>query len=84
MCRTVFGLSLLRRPILPPERNAEQLERIAEPARRHRVVSRILPRNCGPHPLMMGMAKAMTLPDASPPVHLESQYSGTPWTIRPS
>jgi hypothetical protein len=68
--------SLLRQPILPPELAAEQLEHIAALARRRRIVPQILPWNCGAHPLMMGMAKVMTFPDAPPMVYLESQYSG--------
>ncbi|GAA2254102.1 helix-turn-helix transcriptional regulator [Streptomyces atrovirens] len=68
--------SLLRQPILPPEQHAEQMERVTELARRHRIVSQILPWNCGPHPLMMGMAKVMAFTDAPPLVYLESQYSG--------
>ncbi|MGW0777622.1 helix-turn-helix domain-containing protein [Streptomyces sp. NPDC002835] len=67
---------LLRQPILPPELAAEQLEHIAALARRRRIVPQILPWNCGAHPLMMGMAKVMTFPDAPPMVYLESQYSG--------
>ncbi|MEV4332818.1 helix-turn-helix transcriptional regulator [Streptomyces sp. NPDC049597] len=68
--------SLLRQPILPPEKTAEQWERIAALARRRRIVPQILPANCGPHPLMMGMAKVMAFVDAPPLVYLESQYSG--------
>ncbi|WP_345040528.1 helix-turn-helix transcriptional regulator [Streptomyces sannanensis] len=68
--------SLLRQPILPPEEMAQQLDRIAALARRHRIVPQILPWNCGPHPLMMGMAKIMAFPDAPPLVYLESQHTG--------
>jgi transcriptional regulator with XRE-family HTH domain len=68
--------SLLRQPILPPELAAEQLEHIAALARRRRIAPQILPWKCGAHPLMMGMAKVMTFPDAPPMVYLESQYSG--------
>ncbi|MGW1880993.1 helix-turn-helix domain-containing protein [Streptomyces sp. NPDC001970] len=67
---------LLRQPILPPEQTAEQLYRIAALGRRRRIVPQILPWNCGPHPLMMGMVKVMTFPDAPPLVYLESQHSG--------
>lgn len=67
---------LLRQPVLPPEQSAEQLEHIAALARRRRIVPQILPWNCGPHPLMMGMAKIMSFPDAPPLVYLESQHSG--------
>ncbi|MFD8549498.1 helix-turn-helix domain-containing protein [Streptomyces sp. NPDC059649] len=66
-----------RCPILPPVEMADQLDRIAELARRRRVVPQVLPWNCGPHPLMVvGLAKIMTFPDAPPLVYLESQYSG--------
>ncbi|WP_351229434.1 helix-turn-helix transcriptional regulator [Streptomyces sp. NPDC002133] len=67
---------LLRQPILPPEQTAEQLYRIAALGRRRRIVPQILPWNCGPHPLMMGMVKVMTFPDAPPLVYQESQHSG--------
>ncbi|MEV5931595.1 helix-turn-helix transcriptional regulator [Streptomyces sp. NPDC093250] len=68
--------SLLRQPILPPEQHAEQLERVTELARRHRIVSQILPWNCGPHPLMLGSAMVMTFSDAPPLIYTEAQYSG--------
>jgi transcriptional regulator with XRE-family HTH domain len=68
--------SLLRQPILPPERNAEQWGRIADLARRRRIVPQILPWNCGAHPLMLGSAMVMTFPDAPPLVYTEAQYSG--------
>ncbi|MGW0293940.1 helix-turn-helix domain-containing protein [Streptomyces tuirus] len=68
--------SLLRQPILPPERSAEQWERIADLARRRRIVPQILPWNCGAHPLMMGSVMVMVFPDAPPLVYTEAQYSG--------
>ncbi|MFE0445347.1 helix-turn-helix domain-containing protein [Streptomyces fungicidicus] len=68
--------SLLRQPILPPEQHAEQLERVTELARRHRIVSQILPWNCGPHPFMLGTAMVMTFSDAPPLIYTEAQYSG--------
>lgn len=68
--------SLLRQPMLPPARAAEQLERIVALATRRRIVPQILPWNCGPHPLMLGTAKIMTFPDAPPLVYTEAQYSG--------
>ncbi|KUO21573.1 helix-turn-helix domain-containing protein [Streptomyces dysideae] len=67
---------LLRNPIIPPEEMAVQLESIAALARRRRITLQILPWNCGPHPLMLGMAKIMTFPDAPPLVYTESSYSG--------
>ncbi|MGW6295609.1 helix-turn-helix domain-containing protein [Streptomyces sp. NPDC055058] len=72
----ILSEALLRQPILPPEQNADQWEHISGLARRHRILPQILPWNCGAHPLMMGMAKVMTFPDAPPLVYLESQYSG--------
>lgn len=68
--------SLLRQPILPPHQSAEQWERIAELARRRRIVPQILPWNCGAYPLMLGSAMVMTFPDAPPLVYTEAQYSG--------
>ncbi|MFH8452446.1 helix-turn-helix transcriptional regulator [Streptomyces fungicidicus] len=68
--------SLLRQPILPPEQHAEQLEHVTELARRHRIVSQVLPWNCGPHPLMLGTAMVMTFSDAPPLIYTEAQYSG--------
>ncbi|MCX4644821.1 MULTISPECIES: helix-turn-helix transcriptional regulator [unclassified Streptomyces] len=68
--------SLLRLPILPPEEMAEQLDRIAALAHRHRITPQILPWNCGAHPLMLGAAKIMTFVDAPPLVYTESPYSG--------
>jgi transcriptional regulator with XRE-family HTH domain len=66
-----------RCPVVSAAEMAEQLDRIAELARKRRIVPQVLPWNCGPHPLMMvGLAKIMTFPDAPPLVYLESQYSG--------
>ncbi|MGW1792065.1 helix-turn-helix domain-containing protein [Streptomyces tubercidicus] len=65
-----------RCPILPPEEMSDQLVQIAELARRRRIVPQVLPWNCGPHPLMVGLTKIMTFPDAPPLVYLESQHSG--------
>ncbi|GAU68829.1 putative transcriptional regulator [Streptomyces sp. NBRC 110611] len=66
-----------RCPILPPAEMADQLDHIAELARRRRIVPQIIPWNCGPYPLMMvGLTKIMTFSDAPPLVYLESQHSG--------
>ncbi|MFI9261254.1 helix-turn-helix domain-containing protein [Streptomyces sioyaensis] len=66
-----------RCPIIPAAEMSDQLDRIAELARRRRIVPQVLPWNSGPHPLMMvGLAKIMTFPDAPPLAYLESQYSG--------
>lgn len=68
--------SILRHPILPPEEMAEQLDRIAALARRHRIAPQILPWNSGPHPFMLGTAMIMTFPDAPPLAYTESLHSG--------
>jgi transcriptional regulator with XRE-family HTH domain len=68
--------SLLRLPILPPEGMAEQLDRIAALAHRHRITPQILPWNCGAHPLMLGAITVLAFPDAPPLVYTESPYSG--------
>ncbi|MET7922710.1 helix-turn-helix transcriptional regulator [Streptomyces sp. NPDC005349] len=68
--------SLLRLPILPPEEMAEQLDRIAALAHRHRITPQILPWNCGAHPLMLGAITVLAFPDAPPLVYTESPYSG--------
>ncbi|MGW6140080.1 helix-turn-helix domain-containing protein [Streptomyces sp. NPDC055140] len=67
---------LLRLPILPPEEMAEQLDRIAALAHRHRITPQILPWNCGAHPFMLGTAKVMTFADAPPLVYTESLHTG--------
>jgi transcriptional regulator with XRE-family HTH domain len=72
----VLPESLLRRPILPPEQAAEQVERIAALAKRRRIIPQVLPWNCGPHPFMLGSAMIMAFPDAPPLVYTEAQYSG--------
>ncbi|WP_328430523.1 helix-turn-helix domain-containing protein [Streptomyces sp. NBC_00443] len=68
--------SLLRLPILPPADMAEQLDQIAELARRRRITPQVLPWNCGAHPLMLGAVTVMTFPDAPPLVYTEAAYSG--------
>lgn len=67
---------LLRHPILPSKEMTEQLGHIAALALRRRIVLQVLPWNSGPYPLMLGMAKIMTFPDAPPLVYTESSYSG--------
>jgi transcriptional regulator with XRE-family HTH domain len=68
--------SLLRLPILPAEQMTQQLDRIAELARRRRIVPQVLPWNTGAHPFMLGTAKIMTFTDAPPLVYTESLHSG--------
>ncbi|MFB7194457.1 helix-turn-helix domain-containing protein [Streptomyces sp. NPDC056240] len=72
----VLHESLLRLPILPPEEMAEQVDRIAALANRHRITPQILPWNCGAHPLMLGAITVLAFPDAPPLVYTESPYSG--------
>ncbi|MFP3991740.1 helix-turn-helix transcriptional regulator [Streptomyces sp. E11-3] len=68
--------SILRHPVLAPEEMAEQLDRIAALARRHRILPQAVPWNGGAYPLMQGGAMIMTFPDAPPLVYTESAYSG--------
>ncbi|MEV0495737.1 helix-turn-helix domain-containing protein [Streptomyces atratus] len=72
----VLSESLLRQPILPPEQEVEQLERIATLTRRRRIVPQVLPWNCGPHPFMLGTVMIMTFSDAPPLVYTEALHSG--------
>lgn len=72
----ILDESLLRRSILPPQLMAEQLDRIAELAKRRRIFPQILPWNAGAHPFMLGTAMIMTFPDAPPLVYTESLHSG--------
>lgn len=66
-----------RCPVLPPAEMADQLDRIAELARRRRIVPQVLPWSYGAHPLMVvGLLQLTTFPDAPPLAYLESQYSG--------
>lgn len=67
---------LIRKPLLPAEHMAEQLEHIAEVIRSTRSVLQILPETTAAHPLMMGMAKIMTFPDAPQLVWTEAEFSG--------
>ncbi|GAA3788408.1 Scr1 family TA system antitoxin-like transcriptional regulator [Streptomyces phyllanthi] len=69
--------SLLRLPIIPPAQMAEQLDRVAELARRPRITPQVLPWNCGAHPLMLGTVTVMAFPDAPPLVYTESPYSAS-------
>jgi hypothetical protein len=68
--------SLLRLPILPAEQMTQQLDRIAELARRRRIVPQVLPWSAGAHPLMQSSAMIMTFADAPPMVYAEVPYSG--------
>ncbi|WP_406508153.1 Scr1 family TA system antitoxin-like transcriptional regulator [Streptomyces sp. NBC_00212] len=68
--------SLLRQPILPSLAMAEQLDRIAALAHRHRITPQILPWNSRAYPLMAGTVTVLDFPDAPPLVYTESPYSG--------
>ncbi|MEV0118048.1 helix-turn-helix transcriptional regulator [Streptomyces sp. NPDC050844] len=68
--------SLIRRPLLPPGPMADQLEHILAVIRSAQGVLQILPETTAAHPLMMGMAKVMTFPDAPPVAYTEGLHSG--------
>lgn len=68
--------SLIRKPLLPPVEMAEQLEHIAHVIRSTQSVWQILPETAAAHPLMMGMIKVMTFPDAPPLIYTEGLHSG--------
>lgn len=72
----VLHESLIRKPLLPPEEMAVQLEHIGQVISRNQGVLQILPETAVAHPLMMGMIKVMTFPDAPPVVYTEGLHSG--------
>ncbi|MGW0822026.1 helix-turn-helix domain-containing protein [Streptomyces sp. NPDC002845] len=72
----VLHESLIRKPLLPPEEMAEQLEHIAHVIRSTQSVVQLLPEAANAHPFMMGMTKVMTFPDAPPVVYTEGLHSG--------
>ncbi|WNM35914.1 helix-turn-helix transcriptional regulator [Streptomyces sp. Li-HN-5-11] len=67
---------LIRKPLLPPEQMAEQLEHMVQVVRSTQGVLQVLPETATAHPLMMGMIKVMTFPDAPPVVYTEGVHSG--------
>ncbi|MGG7573057.1 helix-turn-helix domain-containing protein [Streptomyces sirii] len=67
---------LIRRPLLPAQQMAEQLEHMLDVVRSTRSVLQVLPETTVAHPLMMGMAKIMTFSDAPPLVWTEAEFSG--------
>ncbi|MET7680159.1 helix-turn-helix transcriptional regulator [Streptomyces sp. NPDC005423] len=67
---------LIRKPLLPPEEMAAQLKHIAHVIRSTQGVLQILPETVAAYPLMMGMIKVMTFPDAPPVVYTEGLHSG--------
>ncbi|UIX33256.1 helix-turn-helix domain-containing protein [Streptomyces sp. GQFP] len=72
----ILHQSLISKPLLPPEAMAEQLEHIAQVIRSTQGVLQLLPETTTAHPLMMGMIKAMTFPDAPPLIYTEGLHSG--------
>ncbi|MFJ9249218.1 Scr1 family TA system antitoxin-like transcriptional regulator [Streptomyces sp. NPDC101776] len=72
----VLHESLIRKPLLPPEEMAVQLEHIGQVISRNQGVLQILPETAVAHPLMMGMIKVMTFPDAPPVIYTEGLHSG--------
>lgn len=68
--------SLIRKPLLPHEEMAGQLEHIVDVIRSTRSVLQVLPETSAAHPLMMGMIRVMTFPDAPPVVYTEGLHSG--------
>ncbi|MFJ3416697.1 helix-turn-helix domain-containing protein [Streptomyces sp. NPDC086082] len=67
---------LIRKPILPSEEMAAQLEHVSDVVRSNQGVLQILPETAVAHPLMMGMIRVMTFPDAPPVVYTEGLHSG--------
>ncbi|MGW3462752.1 helix-turn-helix domain-containing protein [Streptomyces olivaceoviridis] len=68
--------AVIRNPLLPPEKMAEQLEHILNVVQSTDSVLQVVPRTTAAHPLMYGMAKIMTFPDAPPLVWTESNFDG--------
>ncbi|MFE1413007.1 Scr1 family TA system antitoxin-like transcriptional regulator [Streptomyces sp. NPDC085524] len=69
--------SLLRLPVVPPDRMAEQLDHVTALVRRNRIVPQIVPWNAGAHPFMSaGTTIIMTFAEAPPLVYTESLHSG--------
>ena len=67
---------LISKPLLPPEEMAEQLHHMASVVRSTQSVLQILPETTAAHPMMMGMIRVMTFPDAPPVVYTEGLHSG--------
>ncbi|MFJ9612266.1 helix-turn-helix domain-containing protein [Streptomyces noursei] len=67
---------LIRRPVLPPTEMAEQLEHILTVIRSTQSVLQIVPETAVTHPLMHGLAKVMTFPDAPPLIYVEGEFTG--------
>ncbi|ANZ17074.1 helix-turn-helix transcriptional regulator [Streptomyces noursei] len=67
---------LIRKPLLPPDEMAEQLEHIATLMRASQTVVQILPESETDRSLMMGLLKILTFPDAPPLAYTEGVHSG--------
>ncbi|MER6310284.1 helix-turn-helix domain-containing protein [Streptomyces sp. NPDC001739] len=68
---------LIRKPLLPPQQMAEQLEHIVDVMRSTRSVLQILPDSAVGYPLIMGgEVRVMTFPDAPPVVWVEGTFHG--------
>ncbi|OKK18332.1 DNA-binding protein [Streptomyces sp. CB00455] len=72
----VLHESLIRNALLSPEEMTHQLDRIVHVVRSSQSVLQILPETVAAHPMMMGMIKVMTFPDAPPVVYTEGLHSG--------
>ncbi|MBT2524071.1 XRE family transcriptional regulator [Streptomyces sp. ISL-99] len=68
--------TLVRRPLLPPGEMAEQLAHIGQVVRSVQGVLQIVPDTAAAYPLMMGMVKVMTFPDAPPVIYTEGIHRG--------
>ncbi|MFE0606648.1 helix-turn-helix domain-containing protein [Streptomyces sp. NPDC058892] len=72
----ILNGSLMRNALLSPEEMADQLEHIANVVRSTQSVLQLLPETVAAHPMMMGMIRLMTFPDAPPVVYTEGLHSG--------
>ncbi|MEU2108075.1 helix-turn-helix transcriptional regulator [Streptomyces sp. NPDC019507] len=72
----VLHESLIRRPLLPQEEMAVQLSHIMAVIGHVRGIVQILPETASAHPLMMGMVRLMSFPDAPPVAYTEGNHSG--------
>ncbi|MFD3755747.1 helix-turn-helix domain-containing protein [Streptomyces sp. NPDC058622] len=68
--------SLIRNPLLPSTEMSDQLDHIAQVVRSSQSVLQILPETAAAHPMLMGMIRVMTFPDAPPVVYTEGLHSG--------
>ncbi|GGS83321.1 MULTISPECIES: helix-turn-helix domain-containing protein [Streptomyces] len=68
--------SLIRKPLLGNADMADQLDHVVRVVRCSQSVLQIVPETASAHPMMMGMIKVMTFPDAPPVVYTEGLHSG--------